>query len=83
MKAQENSKLVFSAVKKNGWILPKKDKYTMRDVNALMAESLFSGGGTLTEQQAGFICKCSAVLHDTDYSKAIADINNKLPIGKL
>lgn len=71
--------MVYSDVVEKGYILPKKDKYTMRDVNNLIVESLFHMGNTLTLQEALFIVKCSAIYHDTDYSKAISKpINNSI-----
>ena len=67
--------MVYSEVIDNkDFFLKKKDKYTMRDANALFVKSLFKPyrGRTLTTQEAKFICRCWAVHYDTDYSKSIA-----------
>ena len=67
------STMVYTQVVNNGMILPVKQKYTMRDVNRLVTESLFNPieGRTLTEHDAVFIVKCSAIYHNTDYSETI------------
>ncbi len=64
---------VYSDIVKAGLILPKKAKYTMADVNKIMLASLFKpvDGKTLTEREAIFIVKCSAVYHDTDYADSL------------
>jgi len=56
------------------FFLKKKDKYTMRDANALFINSLFKPykGRTLTTQETKFICRCWEIHYDTSYSKAIA-----------
>jgi len=66
----------YSDVVNNGLILPKKDNYTMRDVNDLLVGSLFNpvNGKTLQVHEAAFIIKCSAVYHDTEYSANVAGI---------
>ena len=65
--------MVYSDVVSNGLILPRKEKYTMRDVNKLITDSLFNPvyGRTLTKQEAVFIIKCSAIHYNTDYSESI------------
>lgn len=64
--------MIYSDVLKQGLILPYKKKYTMKDVNKLIVDSLFqSKHGTLTMQTAVFICKCSAVYHGTTWSKSL------------
>jgi len=64
---------VYSDVVKNGWILPKKKLYTVRDVDRVLTDSLFSKRGkTLTVKEAVFIVKASALYHDTDYSKGVS-----------
>lgn len=67
--------MVYSDVVARGLILPRKEKYTKADVDAVMVGSLFSGERhTFSEQEAAFIVKSSAVFHDTDYSEAVAQI---------
>ena len=67
--------MVYTQVINSNLVLPVKEKYTMRDVNKLVADSLFHPveGRTLTEQEAVFIVKCSAIYHNTDYSESIRD----------
>lgn len=64
---------VYSDIVKAGLILPKKAKYTMADVNALIVNSLFRPRvtHTLSTREAIFIVKCSAVYHDTDYADSL------------
>jgi hypothetical protein len=65
--------MVYSDVVAQGLILPRKDKYTMRDVNDLMVSSLFKNkGATMEESTARFIVKCSAIYHDVNYSDTVA-----------
>jgi hypothetical protein len=73
--------MVYSDVVNNGWILPKKKKYTMRDVNNIVVDSLFTRGSTLSTRTAVFIVKCSAIYHDTDYSNSVMRYNEKHPLG--
>ena len=62
---------VYSNVKEVGF-LPKKEKYTKRDVDRLLVESLFvDTEKTLEVSQAVFVVKCSAIHHGTNYSKII------------
>ena len=76
--------MIYSEVVNKGWILPKKRKYTMRDVNKVILDSLLGKyGNTLSVRQSLFIVKCSAIYHDTDYSNAIAYYKDKLPIGRV
>lgn len=71
--------MVYTDIVNSNLILPVKDKYTMRDVKRLISESLFNpvNGRTLTEQDAVFIVKCSAIYHNTDYSQSIRDYAHK------
>jgi hypothetical protein len=62
----------YSEVVKAGLILPKKEKYTMHDVNKIINNSLFEKQETLTVNQAKFIARCSAVFHNTWFSKEVA-----------
>ena len=67
--------MVYSDVINNkDFFLKKKDKYTMRDANALFINSLFKSykGRTLTTQETKFICRCWAIHYDAAYSRAIA-----------
>ena len=63
----------YSEVVNRGWVLPKKEKYTMSDVDSVISDSLFGkyGSGTLTEPKAKCIVRCSATYHDTDCSKEV------------
>lgn len=54
--------MIYSEVVKNGLILPKKSIYTIRDYNKLVK------AGT-APKIARFICICSAVFHNVEYSK--------------
>lgn len=64
--------MLYSDIVKNGMILPRKEKYTLKDVKDLIIDSLFNKtGGTLTEKEALFIVKCSAVYHGTDWSNTL------------
>jgi hypothetical protein len=63
--------MVYSEVVSKGLILPKREKYTMRDVNRVMIDSLFRPGQTLGYKEALFIVKCSAVYHGTDWSNPV------------
>lgn len=66
--------MVYSDVVNAGLILPKKNKYTIQDVYNTQAKSLFEpvDGSTLTLRQAAWIVKCSAIFHDTEYSKSVS-----------
>ncbi len=64
--------MVFSDVVKNGWILPYKKKYTMRDFRKLH--------GVHDALTARFIIICSAAFwwnekRTCDYSRVFDDIN--------
>ena len=67
--------MLYSEVMNNkNFFLEKKEKYTMRDVDKLIINSLFMPyqGRILTTQEAKFICRCWAVCYETEYSKAVA-----------
>ena len=64
--------MLYSDVVQRGLILPRKNKYTKRDVDKVILDSLFKGGQTLSKKQAAFIVKCSAIHWGTEYSKAVA-----------
>jgi hypothetical protein len=72
--------MTYGDVVRNGWILPKKEMYTMYDVNSTMLRSLFHPvlGRTLTELEAIFVVVCSAVHHDTKWSNRIIRRRNEL-----
>ena len=79
--------MVYSEVVDNGLILPCKRLYTMKDVHRVQVSSLFSDkrGKTITTGEAVFIVKCSAVYHNTEYSKTVRDWHKstlKTIIGK-
>jgi hypothetical protein len=65
--------MIYSDVVNNDWILPKKEKYTMRDVNSVQIDSLTGkyGNATLSEQESKFIVKCSSSFHETKCSIAV------------
>ena len=68
--------MLYSEVVANGWVLPKKQKYTTKDVDSVQTDSLFGrfGKSTLSPKQSAFIVKCSAAYWDTGYSQAVATI---------
>jgi hypothetical protein len=68
--------MLYSEIVANGWVLPRKQKYTVKDVDLVQADSLFGrfGPNTLSARQSAFIVKCSAVYWNTDYSQAVATI---------
>lgn len=70
--------MVYSEVVANGMILPKKNKYTLRDVTNVMEDSLFNSTKTLTYTEAVFIVKCSAMYHDTSYSNNVKTYINDM-----
>ncbi len=77
-------KKVYSDIVASGLILPKKAKYTMVDVKKVILASLFKpvDGKTLTEREAIFIVKCSAVYHNTDYADSLIGYDaNFYPMG--
>lgn len=65
----------YSDVINNNLIQPKKDLYTLTDVKHVQTKSLFKpvNGHTLTMGEAVFIIKCSAIYHETEYSKPVRD----------
>lgn len=68
--------MIYSEVVEKGYILPRKEKYTVRDATRIIIDSLFDAkkyGRTLTVSEAYFICRCSAVFYGTEYSKTIAN----------
>ena len=62
-KTKENGgiTMVYTDVIKNGLILQKKEKYTKRDFMNVLSKG-FSG------TDARFICICSAIYHEVEYS---------------
>ena len=54
--------MIYKDVIERNLVLPKKAKYTKADRDKLIKE-----GFKISE--ARFICVCSAVYHDTEYSK--------------
>lgn len=73
---ESKNQMIYSEVIAKQLILPRKKLYTMADVNKVIISSLFSLDmkNSLTEKQAAFIVKCSAIKHDTNYSKSVANI---------
>lgn len=68
-----NGLKVYSDYVKAGLILPKKQKYTKRDCDAVLVNSLFKAGQTLTPLQARAVVRCSAHFHETDYSEGVTN----------
>ena len=66
--------MVYSDVVRAGLILPRKEKYTMKDVHRVLINSLFETK-TLSENEAAFIVRCSAIYHGTEYSRNVANAN--------
>lgn len=68
--------MVYSDIVKNGLILPKKEKYTIKDFNNLV------NSGT-EPKQARFICVCSAIFHSTEYSKTFNSLKMRIDCNIL
>ena len=64
----------YSNVIKENKILPLKDRYTKRDFDSLIVDSLFTSGPTLTPKEARFVLICSACYHNTSVSRYIANL---------
>jgi hypothetical protein len=62
---------LYSQIVAAGLILPKKSRYTLRDVKGVMINSLFKNKETITFNEAVAIVKCSAIFHDTDWSNGV------------
>lgn len=77
MSAQRPLK-VYSDVVAADLILPRKAKYTVADCKAVMVNSLFRGGRTLSRKEASFVVRCSAAYHDTEYSKGVRPFGRQL-----
>lgn len=69
--------MVYSDVIKSNLhlILLKKDKYTMHDVNKIYTE-MFLQGEPITEKQAKFIVRCTAIYHNANFTKACKNIDD-------
>lgn len=67
--------MIYSDVVKNGLILPKKSIYTIRDYSKLVK------AGT-APKVARFICICSAVFHNVEYSKTFDKRNCNTRVNK-
>jgi hypothetical protein len=80
MKNDPKQMTTYSDIVKAGLILPSKKKYTMRDVNSAIVDSIFRKEGTISERQAIFIVKCSAVFHNTTWSDSIMNWREKYPV---
>ena len=54
-------------------LLSKKAKYTIRDAKNAQTDSLFKPykGKTLSLNEARFLCRCSAIEHDAEFSKSL------------
>lgn len=65
--------MIYREVVQAGLILPKKQRYTARDTNAVLLASLFRPymGRTLTTTEAAFVVRCSAIFHGTEYSRKL------------
>ena len=69
--------MIYSTVISNNWhkILPYKEKYTKKDMDKIMEYSLFNMDKTFSSMEARFIVICTAIFHNTDYSKYIRQYN--------
>ena len=67
----------YSEIVINNLILPKKDKYTIKDVSSVLCNSLFTNK-TLSKIDACRIVLASAAFHDTDFSMSLARYKAKL-----
>jgi hypothetical protein len=69
--------MVYSDVISNNWhkILPKKAKYTKKDVNKVLQYSLFNMQQTFKVKEAKFIVICTAIFHDAECSKYVMKNN--------
>ena len=68
--------MVYSDVINNGLILPRKNKYTKKDFNILIS------AGT-EPKEARFICICSAIYHNTEYSNFFNSSKTRFQCGLL
>ena len=68
--------MVYSDIVKNGLILSKKKKYTIKDFEKLVK------AGT-EPKQARFICICSAIFHSTEYSKSFNSLKMRIDCNIL
>lgn len=66
--------MVYSDVINNGLLLPHKNKYTKRDFNYLISS------GT-KPKEARFICICSAIYYNTEYSSFFNNLKTKIQCG--
>lgn len=75
--------MIYSDVINNNWhlLLPKKEKYTKRDIDKVFLESFFDGklnnGSTFSEKQARFIVMCTAIFHDAETSDYVTNYNSR------
>ena len=64
--------MTYRDVEQNGWLLPERKKYTMRDVNALMRQGF-------EPRTARFIVLCSwSRYEDSDISTAVLRFDYRL-----
>ena len=69
--------MIYNDVISRGWhlILPKKQKYTARDVKKIIEISSsnpkLNGGRPFDWKPARFITICTAIFHDAEYSKRL------------
>ena len=77
--------MVYSDVVSAGLILDKKQLYTMRDVNKVLINSLFSSknGKTLNTEESIFVVKCSALYHGTRWAESLTKELNKIRNPKI
>lgn len=68
-----------------GLIQPKKRKYTLRDVNEIETDSLFTPNGTFSRRLAAFIVICTAIYHygSTDSIAALSENVHKARGGRV
>jgi hypothetical protein len=73
--------MTYSEIVKAGVILPRKSLYTLKDVHQVMSEAQESGwayGQTLA--QAAYVVTCSAVHHNSDWSKTVNSCRTRLDV---
>jgi hypothetical protein len=69
--------MIYSDVINNNWhlILPKKDRYTKKDIDAVMTESFLNinlnNGKMFDEKTARWIVVCTAAFYDTSFSRYV------------
>jgi len=76
--------MVYGDVINNGWhkILPKKAKYTIKDVDKVYTQ-LFMDGKHVSEKECFFIVKCTAAYYDASTSKTLDSGYDSWKLSKM